>query len=83
MNEFRQIGQSIFLLLQHFVGPKADYCPTQPLFWREYFYQLSYKNDKFDRVIGNPMSYQIRWDCMSQSPACKHAEFQAWSEVSN
>jgi cryptochrome len=32
------------------------------LFWREYFYQLSYKNEKFAQVDGNPMTFKIPWD---------------------
>ena len=45
---------------------------------------MSYKNEMFDRMGGNPMSFQIRWDCFDEPEygACKHNEFLAWSEVS-
>lgn len=47
---------------KHFIGPKDIYCPAEQLFWREYFYQLSYKNEKFAQVDGNQMCFKIPWD---------------------
>lgn len=50
---------------KHFHGPdkeKFGLKAADQLFWREYFYQLSYKNENFAKLDGNPMSYQIPWD---------------------
>ena len=46
---------------------------------------MSYKNEAFDRISGNPMSYQIQWDCYTvpEDTTCKQSEFKAWSEVRN
>ena len=49
---------------------------------REYFYQLSYKNTNFDKVIGNPMSFQIQWDCMLPENRCEKLEMRdKWENV--
>lgn len=68
------------LNIQYFNGDKSKYCPAEQLFWREYFYQLSYKNINFSKVIGNPMSFQIVWDCMVDEKACE-AKFSKWEKV--
>jgi deoxyribodipyrimidine photolyase len=47
---------------KNFTGEKVRYCPAEQLFWREYFYQLSYKNDNFAQVDGNQMCFKIPWD---------------------
>ena len=47
---------------KHYTGPKSVYNPVEQLFWREYFYQLSYKNENFYQVDGNKMCFKIPWD---------------------
>ena len=47
--------------LKYYTGPKEKHCPAEQLFWREYFYQLSYKNENYSRIDGNPMSFKIPW----------------------
>jgi hypothetical protein len=62
--------------LKHFKGRKDAYCPVEQLFWREYFYQLSYKNEKFAQVDGNTMCFKIPWDYYG-----KQDLFLKWEKV--
>jgi len=50
------------LYYKHFKGEKESFIPSEQLLWREFFYHLSYKNDKFDLIDGNVMSFKIPWD---------------------
>ena len=36
------------------------------IFWREYFYQLSYKNIHLGQIKNNPMAMEIPWDYNDQ-----------------
>ncbi len=35
---------------------------TEQLFWREYFYQLSFQNTYFYQIDKNPMAFKIPWE---------------------
>ncbi len=67
---------NVFLFQKHFSGEKVRYCPAEQLFWREYFYQLSYKNENFAQVDGNRMCYKIPWDYFG-----KVDQFNLWENV--
>jgi len=61
--------------LKYFTGSKNQFCPSEQLFWREYFYQMSYKNEKFAQVDGNQMCFKIPWDYFG-----KQDLFLKWEE---
>lgn len=63
---------------KYFSGNKRDYEPTEQLLWREYFYQMSYKNEKFAQVDGNVMCFKIPWDYTERNVDL----FNKWEEVS-
>jgi cryptochrome len=70
------ISAHLIIFLKNFTGPKDCYCPAEQLYWREYFYQLSYKNEKYAQVDGNPMCFKIPWDYFG-----KQDLFLLWEQV--
>jgi cryptochrome len=70
VNFFFDFKQLIFYFLnfcktfiKYFKGDKkTEHLPCEQLLWREFFYHLSYKNEKFDQIYGNIMSFKIPWD---------------------
>jgi deoxyribodipyrimidine photolyase len=60
---------------KYFKGEKSSFVPAEQLFWREFFYHLSYKNEKFDQIDGNIMSFKIPWDWN------RNDLFAKWEEV--
>ena len=61
--------------LKYFKGEQNSFIPAEQLFWREFFYHLSYKNEKFDQIDGNIMSFKIPWDWN------RNSLFSKWEEV--
>jgi deoxyribodipyrimidine photolyase len=61
----------INLLYKYYAGEKENFISAEQLLWREFFYQLSYKNENFDRIDGNIMSFKIPWSYGSDHLAQK------------
>ena len=64
--------------LKFFRGLKQNFNPVEQIMWREFFYQMSYRNEKFDQVIGNPMCFKIPWDNKDELNV-----FNKWEQVNN
>jgi deoxyribodipyrimidine photolyase len=58
-------------LYKYYAGEKENFISAEQLLWREFFYQLSYKNENFDRIDGNIMSFKIPWSYGSDHLAQK------------
>ena len=67
------------LYKKYYKGEKDEiaYTPAEQLFWREYFYQLSFKNEFFAQVDNNKMCFKIPWDYNG-----KQELFYKWENVS-
>jgi cryptochrome len=61
---------------QNYTGNNDGFNPAEQLLWREYFYQMSFKNCNFHQIDDNPMSYKIPWDYSDEGNY-----FSKWEEA--
>lgn len=47
---------------KYYKGEKKLADATEQLYWREYFYQLSFKNDNFNQIEKNRFTFKIPWE---------------------